>query len=153
MKVTEDSYRIAAGNHASIAQNLVDSGQYPLASYLAGLAVECMIRAYSYRIVGEFDARHDLRLWYRRSRFDAFVPENRRVDLVSAFTIIVARWNNSQRYYSVELLKAEWKSAELDRGVRGDFVKERTRQLTDAASTIVALGETQWKNSLRRSKN
>ena len=152
MKVTEDSYRIAAVDHIGVAQDLYEYGQYPIAAYLAGLAVECMLRAYSHRLPGDFDARHDLRLWYRRSRFDVFVPETRKSDIGSALTIVASYWNNSQRYYSVQLLRAEWKNAELDRGIRGDYVKEITRRLVDAAWEVVTLGEEQWKNSLRKSK-
>jgi len=153
MKVTEDSYRIAAINHASTAQDLVDNGRYPIAAYLAGLAVECMLRAYSHRIIGEFDARHDLRLWFRRSKFESVVPTIRADETDQAFTTVAAQWSNSQRYYSVELLRAEWKAAELDRGIRGDFVKERTRRLVNASWKIVRLGEEQWQNSLRKSKS
>lgn len=153
MKVTEESYRIAAINHVSAAQDLVEEAQYPLAAYLSGLAVECMLRAYSHRINSAFDARHDLRLWYQRCKFDAIIPEDRAEDISSALALVVAQWNNSQRYYSAELLRAEWKRAELDRGIRGNFVKERTRRIVDAAWEIVTLGEEQWKNSLRKSKS
>ncbi len=153
MKVTEDSYRIAAVNHIGVAQDLVDSGQYSLASYLAGLAVECMLRAYSHRTAGEFEARHDLRLWYKRSKFDVFVPASRSDETSTAIALVIGQWNNSQRYYSLELLRAEWKFAGLSRGIRGDFVKECTHQLVDAAWTIVLLGEEQWKNSFTKSKN
>lgn len=153
MKVTEDAYRIAAVSHVSVAQDLIEEEQYPLAAYLSGLSVECMLRAYSHRINDVFDARHDLRLWYQKCKFDAIIPESRTEQISSALALVVAQWNNSQRYYSVELLRAEWKHAELDRGIRGNFVKERTRRMVDAAWEIVTLGEQQWKNSLRKSKN
>ena len=152
MKVTEDSYRVAAVDHIDAAEDLAEAKQYPLACYVAGLAVECMLRAYSYRLEGEFEARHDLRLWYRRSKFDAIVPSSRVDEVSSALVTVASHWNNSQRYYSAELLKAEWKNAELDRGVRGDVVKELTRRLVSAAWEIVTLGEKQWKNSWQKSK-
>lgn len=153
MRVTEDLYCITSVNHIGVAQDLVDAGQHPLASYLAGLAVECMLRAYSHRIAGEFDARHDLRLWYKRSKFDVFVPASRSDEISLAIALVIGQWNNSQRYYSLELLRAEWKSAGLSRSIRGDFVKECTHQLVDAAWTIVSLGEEQWKNSFTKSKS
>ena len=153
MKVTEDSYRAAAVAHIDAAEDLAEAKQYPLASYVAGLAVECMLRAYSSRLEGTFDARHDLRLWYQRSKFDAIVPVSRVDEISSALVTVASQWNNSQRYYSVELLRAEWKNAELDRGIRGDAGKELTRRLVSAAWEIVTLGEQQWKNSLRKSKD
>ena len=153
MKVTADSYRTAAVNHIGSSQDLVEAKQYPLAAYVAGLSVECMLRAYSQHVSATFDARHDLRVWYQRSRFDAIVPTSRALEVGSSITVVATHWSNSQRYYSVELLRAEWKNDELDRGIRGDLVKELTRRLVDAAWEIVTLGEEQWVNSLRKSKS
>lgn len=153
MKVTAQSYREAALSRASTAQDLYEQKNSVAASYLAGLAVECTLRAYAHRAEKPFDARHDLWNWYQKSGFESVVPSSRRADISIALGLVVSHWNNSQRYYSLELLRAEWKNAELDRGVRGDFVKELTRRLVDAAWEIVTLGEEQWENSLRKLKS
>jgi len=151
VKVNEQAYREASLGHIYVAQNLLEQNQFLVASYLAGLSVECMLRAYAYRVDSAFNARHKLDEWYKKSHFDAVVPEDRQKDIGAALSLVVSQWNNSQQYYSLELLKSSWKSAELDRGIKGDFVKELTRRLVNAALEIVTLGEAQWKNWLKRS--
>lgn len=153
MKVTEKSYHEAAISHIDVAQSLLDQKQFVLASYIAGLSVECMLRAYAHRVSNTFNEKHNLEVWLKKSRFDAVVPHDRQNDISAALGLIVSQWSNSQRYYSVELLRSEWHSAELDRGIKGDPVKELTQRLVDAALEIVTLGEEQWKNSLKRSQN
>ena len=150
MKVTEKSYHEASISHIDAAQSLLDQRQFVLASYTAGLSVECMLRAYAHRVDSTFNGKHNLEIWLKKSRFEAAVPDDRQNDISAALGIVVSQWNNSQRYYSVELLKAEWHSAELDRGIKGDPVKELTRRLVNAALEIVTLGEEQWKNSFKR---
>lgn len=150
MKVTEDSYRIAAANHVLSAQSLLEARQYPLANYLAGLSVECMLRAYSsYRNAG-FDARHDLRLRYEKSDLDAIVSANQRAEVSVALGVVFAQWNNSQRYYSAALYRSEIKQELLNRGIKGDPAKEVTRRTVDAALVIVVIGEAQWMNFLKK---
>jgi len=153
MKVTEQSYREASLSHIDVAQSLLEPRQFVLASYLSGLSVECMLRAYAHRVDSTFNGKHDLEIWLKKSRFDAIVPDGRQNDVGVALSTVVSQWSNSQRYYSVELLRADWKSAGLDRGIKGDPVKELTRRLVNAALEIVTLGEEQWKNSLKRSQN
>lgn len=153
MKVTAESYRLASLSHIDVAQSLLEKKEFVLASYLAGLSVECMLRAYAHRVDSIFDGKHDLQNWLKKSRFDAVVPDDRQKDISADLSLVVSQWNNSQRYYSLELLRAELKSARLDRGIQGDFVKKLTRRLVSAALEIVTLGEEQWKNSLKQSQD
>ncbi len=153
MKVTGQSYRKAALDHVDVAQSLLEQKQFALVSYLAGLSVECMLRAYAHRVDQTFDGKHNLQVWFRKSRFDAVIPDGRQKEIGAALSLVVSQWNNSQRYYSLDLLKSEWKSAGLDRGIKGDFAKELTRRLVSAALDLVTIGEEQWKNSLKRSQN
>ena len=150
MKVTAQSYREAAVADVQAAQNMLDTRQYPLANYLAGLSVECMLRAYSNYLDDSFDARHDLRRWYEKSGLEAIVSAKQRAEVSIALSIVSAQWNNSQRYYSAELYRAEIKQAQLDRGIKGDPVKEVTRRTVDAALEIVVIGEAQWMNFLKK---
>ena len=55
-------YKIAAEEHVSAARELYVRQRYVLAHYVAGLAVECMLRAYRGRIDPVFYGRHDLYL-------------------------------------------------------------------------------------------
>lgn len=150
MKVTEESYRESALAQIEVAQSLIAQRQYPLANYLAGLSVECMLRAYGSRTDTSFDARHDLRRWYEKSSLEEAVSEGQRQSISTALSIVASHWNNSQRYYSVEIYRAEIKQALLDRGIKGDPVKEITRRTVNASLEIVIVGDAQWKNYLRK---
>lgn len=146
MKSTPVTYRTAALDHINAAETLWDSGLYVLANYTAGLAAECILRAYAVRH-SEANwnvAHHDLRLWYREAKFDLLLPASKRDVIGAARSTLQLNWENRQRYSSLDLLKAEFKRKNLDRGIRGDFVKEVTRNTIDAAREIVSLGARQW---------
>ncbi len=70
MDFTPEHYYRAALERMSQAQNLYrqGAGNYALAMYAAGLAVECMLRAFILRRgPAEFQARHDVLLLARES--------------------------------------------------------------------------------------
>lgn len=69
-----DSYKAAAHEHVNAARELYNRQRYALAHYVAGLAVECMLRAYRCRIDSVFDSRHDLHDLARKSGFLDIVP-------------------------------------------------------------------------------
>jgi hypothetical protein len=133
-----------------VAQSLYDRDQFVLANYVAGLSTECVLRAYRHMIDPEFDARHDLGLLFKQSKFNAVVPESRRVQVAAALVVAVGLWSNDHRFLSERALRVKWKRKKFDRGVKGDFVKERTRQLVNAASEIVTVGVTRWTSYFAR---
>ena len=149
MKFTAEAYRQAALEHVATGRELYDADppRYVLAHYVAGLAVECMLRAYRYRIDAEFDERHDIRTLYKAARFDEIVPPALQEQIGTARSIIESQWQNNHRFCSEEYLRSFFKRLALDRGIRGDFLKERTRQIVDASFEIVSLGNKQWTKS------
>lgn len=152
MKSTAETYREASLEHVQAASQLWEAGHFVLANYTAGLAVECMLRAYATRLHPEqWDkADHDLRSWYKEARFDLIVPNSKREIIGTARGDLQTHWENRQRYSSAALLKSEFKRKKLDRGIKGDFVKELTKNTLDAALEIVFLGDAQWKNSQKK---
>ena len=147
MKFTGEDYRQAATEHITAAFALYEANPayYVLAHYIAGLAFESILRAYRYRFEEEFDEKHDLRKLYKAARFDHIVPEKKREEIAAARGVVVSQWQNEQRYYSEAALRAFFKRKMLDRGIKGDFVKERTRLIVTAAFDLVSLGNRQWK--------
>ena len=69
-------YYEAAKEHKALAQELHEAGRYVMAHYLAGLAVECILRAYHYRLSPVFSGRHNLQTLYWDAQFDDVVPLN-----------------------------------------------------------------------------
>jgi hypothetical protein len=59
-------------------------------------------------------------------------------------TVVVARWTNSHRFRSRAAFARWLKRVKLDRGIKGDFVKENCRRLLIASTRIVKLGLNQW---------
>ena len=141
MRFTATAYHDAALEHITVARDLLERQNYPQANYIAGLAVECILRAYAWNYDRTFDCRHDIAAWYDAARFDDAVPPKRVEEIAAALGIIVTHWMNSQRYCSTQFLRAYFKQFKLDRGIRGDFVKELTRRTVDAAFVLVSLGE------------
>lgn len=69
-----EDYKQAAEEHVLAAQDLWQAQDYVLGIYAAGLAVEALFRGYCAKRSREFDARHDLQEWARKSGFDGLVP-------------------------------------------------------------------------------
>ena len=137
-----ETYKEAAKEHKSLAQEMHEQGRYVMAHYLAGLAVECLLRAYHYRLSPVFSGRHDLQALYRDAQFDAVVPPVDKEKVNAALTEIVRRWSNSHRYRSEEALRLFLWRANLGR--KGKFVRESSRRIVNAAIVIVEIGVLKW---------
>jgi hypothetical protein len=120
-----------------------------LANYVAGLAVECMLRAYRLKVDPKFDARHDIDKLYRLARFADVVPTSEVEEVGAALGDVIALWSNENRFLSHTALRRRWTKRKLYDGIRGDFVKERVRRLVNAANKIVATGAARWNNSFK----
>lgn len=146
MRLTADEYRLAALDHIDEARLLYDERRYVLTHYVAGLAVECMFRAYAVRNGVPFDARHDLRQWFISARFDEVIARSRAETVSASYNTVVTQWNSAQRYYSTGFLRAYFRNARLDLGIKGDVVKELSRRIVEAALEVVTEGILRWKN-------
>jgi hypothetical protein len=138
---------MATAEHVIVSPELYDSGRYVQANYLAGLAVECILRAYRHMLDPEFDSRHEIDRLYKLAKFADFVPPGRVESIGAALGEVVSLWSNDHRFLSEAALRKRWSKRKLYEGVKGDFVKERTRQLVNAAATIVNMGVARWKTS------
>ena len=144
-----EEYREAAIERIVCAQELYSSGRLVEANYFAGVAVECILRAYRIRIDAEFDARHNIGDLYRMGRFADIVPPANAVEINAALGDVIALWSNGDRYLPEYALKRDWKKRKLYRHrglwIKGDFFKELTRKLMNSSETIVNMGIIQWK--------
>ena len=149
MRFSAELYRVAAEERANQAEQLHSSGLYTLAHYVSGLAVECLLRAYRFRVDPDprtFDEKHDLRKLSKASRFDSLIPskggEERKREIESAFGYIVNNWTNSHRFFSDDLLRSHLRRKRIY--YKGDVLKEHSRQMTSNAAIIIALGTRRW---------
>jgi len=145
------NYRDAAGERLAVALELYGMSRWVESNYLAGLAVECMFRAYRHLIDPKFDARHDLNKLYKLAKLADIVPPSDDDNIVAAMEIVTGRWANDYRYTPEAELKARRLAQGLNkRGntwIKGDCLKERTRELVNSAAKIVNTGVARWELS------
>lgn len=140
-----ESYREAALEHVGVARELHDRGHFAAAHYWAGLAVECMLRAYRVREDPQFDSRHDLKQLIRDAKFYDFVPHRRQEETAAAVSELVQRWRNDHRFRSAKALRQWLRDRCPDQGVKGDALKYSSSQIVEAAVLVVSIGERRWK--------
>lgn len=144
MRTGAETYKDASSEHVLVAIDLYDAGHYVMAHYCAGLAVECILRAYQVRLKAEFDSKHDLKKLSHDAKFSKIFPESRAAEYESLFTNLARRWNNDFRFRSVKSLRRYLVRLKLHEKVKGDFVKESARVIVNAATILVQIGVSKW---------
>jgi hypothetical protein len=137
-----------------------EEASYALAMYVAGVSVECMLRAFKMRKDPSHDEKHDLRRLFRASGMLQVEPEvliSRGLsqdeanayfrEIQAALNEIHSLWANDYRYVSEDRLRAHLKYSKLDRGLRGDFLKANARKPLNSAQTFADKGVIQWISS------
>ncbi len=147
MNLTADEYRWAALARIGAAERLHASAMYASAIYLAGVAVECILRAYRLRVDPEFDRRHDLRQLLSASGLQDYVPVKRRAEVGAALGDVWARWRNDYRYASDERVLRDLRDRGLTLGIKGDPLKDNSRRVFEKAHELVGLGVARWKST------
>ncbi len=152
---TARTYRDAAREHLARADALWAGEQYFLAHYMAGLAVECYLRACLRRRTDDFDARHDLNHLARQAGFYDLLPQNRVEDFSFKFSRLNLRWQSNHRYFSerqfLDFMKEPQAGAMQDLRARGDKLKNLSRTALNIAYEIISMGETKWKKEFEKS--
>lgn len=145
MRFEAENYFEAARERLADAQLLYEAKRYTVSLYISGLAVECLRRAFRLRKDAQFDARHDLIELLGVSELEMIVPTQYRREIAEATGTIFTRWKNDIRFASTSRLRSHLKKLKLDRGIRGDFLKENCRMTLQAATVIIRLGARQWR--------
>ncbi len=144
MHIEAMDYFEAAQERLVDARLLYEKQRYALSLYISGLAVESMLRAFRALKDPHFDARHDLPKLLGMSDLELIVPVKFRREITEATGTIFTRWKNDLRFVSANRLRRHIKKQKLDRGIRGDFLKENSRIVLQAAETVVRIGTRQW---------
>lgn len=141
---TSEAYKAAALERTGALQQLYDEQEHVLAIYVAGVAVEALFRAYRVDVDPEFRARHALYELAKESRFAERVPAAAFDKYSADLGAVASRWSNSHRYRSADALLRFLKRGRLDRGIKGDPLKENARRAINAAMDLVTLGVRLW---------
>jgi len=147
MQWDADTYFKASQEHLDEALSLFASEgekRYLYVHYWAGIAIECMLRAYQLRHNKEWEGRHDL-LQLFQDGFDQ-VGSNRSAEKTSALlNEVVRRWNSNHRYATSEILIKSLRNKKIDVHLKGDPLKNNARCMLDNAQHIVTLGQQRWR--------
>jgi hypothetical protein len=159
MDFAADHYFRAGVERMSQAQHLYreGDGHYALAMYAAGLAVECLLRAYLGKRKRAFESRHDLLLLFKESGIVHVNPDTLRAKgltdeqirdhqkgLWSSVNDVFILWQNNYRYASEARLLAHLKKMKLYQKVKGDLLKAKAYDLLKAAQRFIDKGVLQW---------
>jgi len=145
MRIEAADYFAAANERLDEAKLLFEKAHYALALYVAGVAVESLLRAYTFRLEPKLEAAHNLELLLETSNLRFLVTAVESQQLFAAIADLYRRWRNDLRYTSNNRLRRRLKKQKLDRGIRGDFLKENCRIAIEKASTILKVGVSKWK--------
>jgi len=148
MRFTGEVYRYAAEERLKEALDLQEQGYYVMAHFLSGLAVECILRAYRFRVTPnptDFDEKHDLKNLYRRSGFQDLIPHRRREEFEGGLAYVAKVWRNEHRFASATVLRAHLSRIKLFLKIKhGDILKENGRRMIGFATLLVAGGREIW---------
>ena len=146
MPSTSESYRAAALEHLERAQDLFAGKSFFLCQYVAGLAVECHLRARIRVHRATFDAHHDLDRLARQSGFYDIVPASETDRFSTAFGDLNRRWRSNHRFYSERQFLDYMAEIRAEFGVKGDRWKNMARSLMNRAHWVIRQGEAKWPN-------
>lgn len=132
---------------------------HPLAMGAAGVAVECLLRAFITRRNREFDGRHDLTRLYEQSGLWNLEPDvakrrglpeiqltryKREVD--AAINTVHRLWQNNFRYADERRLRSHLHTIDSTWRGRGDILAEKLRDILNAAGKIIERGTVLWES-------
>lgn len=135
---------------------------YALIVYLAGVAVESMLRAYRLKVDRRFDSRHDLARWFVASKLDNRLEdhlnrqqkapqetERRIMELRSAVGEVSDVWRNDHRFASEKLVARDfWERRIIPRkgskGPKPQVLRAMVRTLLKNARVVVNAGVEAW---------
>ena len=159
MDFTADHYYRASVERMSQAQHLyrVGVGYYAVAMYNAGLAVECLLRAYMLKRKRQFESRHDLLLLFKESGILDVDPDKLKAKglieeqiqahqkvLWTSVNEVFILWRNNYRFASEARLLAHPKQMKLFQGAKGDLLKAKAHDLLKAAQRFIDREILQW---------
>jgi hypothetical protein len=143
--INANDYMLAARDHAAVLSALYQSGHYAMTIYASGLAAECLFRAFRARKGLVFRSDHPLESLAREAGFPELIPAGQRPEFDAALSDLIVRWRNSHRFRSNVAIRRFLKDLKLDRGIKGDFLKENARVVSSGAMELVTLGVLRWR--------
>ena len=162
MGLSKEDYYRSALERLNQARQIYDDGHlaHALAVYIAGLSVECMLRAFIMRRTSELNEGHNLQSLFVESRLASPTTKNRsitqsqsdrledqRLRSFNAINDLQVVWSNQLRYASEQRFKRSLERKGKLHRLKGDAVRANSRLAIEAATMIITLGAQEWTRS------
>ena len=144
MKFNYNDYLEASAFRIETARRLHRIERYSAAIYFAGVSIECLLRAYITREDPVFDQRHDLSALCKKAQLQKMIHPSDRRKADAWLGDVWTRWKNDYRFASDDRIRSEYRKLRHNRGIKGDFLKENSRIVVEAAYQLRTLGEKRW---------
>ena len=156
MKFNAEQYFAASMERMKQAKLLYDNPKrdcYAISIYVAGVAIECMLRAFKLKHDPTFDERHNLKELLTGSRMlqideDALATEKQGVKYRRTLSAIVNEicelWGNEYRYASEDRLRSEFNRKKLYKDSKGYILKSCACRMINAAGQFYERGVILW---------
>ncbi|MDZ7290881.1 MAG: HEPN domain-containing protein [candidate division KSB1 bacterium] len=146
MRIEATDYVDAAKERLSEANLHYEKARSSLALYMAGVAVESLLRAYIRHLEPKLEAAHNLSLLLKASNLRDYTTLTEHQQISAAIADLAGRWRNDLRHTSNDRLRRRLKRLKLHRNIRGDFLKENCRVAIESATVILKIGVSKWKH-------
>lgn len=140
-----DDYRQGALSRLEDAQALEERRRWVGAVYLAGRAVESILRGLLAAKSKEQQIGHDLRFLVKRVRRAGMLSASEEAILSDSLNEVAVVWHNNLRFAGTQKFLRRLKLAKRDRGIKGDAVEYNARRVIQASEMIVARGDLAWR--------
>jgi hypothetical protein len=128
----------ASAERLAAAVRAAGGSDWVMATYLAGLSVECMLQALALHLVPTHDARHDLSAWLSKC------PRSFRDTLLTQagcerWNLLVAVWRNDLRYQSRAAFLGHLRRLGIIRGIKGGgdaIMRYSAKRVLESASFV-----------------
>jgi hypothetical protein len=129
-------------------RNNPQSKSVVFAVYCAGVAVECMLRAYMAKNNVAFDAKHDIKKLYEKSQMAALLSNNEKEKISAAIITLHKNWDNNFRYSYGKRIKrlighqfaeSKFKYKDINK-----YLNNYYSDVFNAAELIIQTGATKW---------
>ena len=147
-----EDYRDGALGRIGDARVLWDEERWAGTIYLAGRAVEGLLRSLLWRVTHEQEIGHDLRQLLTKARSLGVVTSEDQTRILDSINEIAVIWHNDLRFvggdWLVRRLKKLGRLSKIgDMRVKGDPLKANARSVLEACETVMARGDLVWNRS------
>lgn len=147
----DDNYFEAARQRRNEARQLYEQANsggvsYGLCLYVAGVATECMLRAFRATIGEPIDDKHDFqRLLSERVAEVMISPKNMK-EFAAAIADVRSKWKNTFRYRTDKYIERELRRIHGNTAlkIKGSVIKKMTIDVLASMNFIIEVGEVRW---------